>query len=224
MQVSAIMPALPAELIWGLIPRFIGVLYIIAFSGVWPQLPALIGESGLGAMGPRLAAAKRDFPGLRWLHALPTLLWLGHGRRALHVMPLLGIAAGALCIYGGPYAFVGHVAAWLLWLSLEPRGLIFPWDTMLQEAGFLMLFLPSTEPLPGLHATSLPLPTVAFMVRWLLIRLMLGFAKEKFLNTGKREFLYLRGFFVWMPLPTPFGWLGHHAPAWALRGSLLYMF
>jgi hypothetical protein len=34
----------------------------------------------------------------------------------------------------------------------------------------------------------------------------------------------LRGFFVWMPLPSPLGWLGHHAPQWFLRASLYFMF
>ena len=32
---------------------------------------------------------------------------------------------------------------------------------------------------------------------------MLGFGKEKFLGARKQDQLYLRGFFVWMPLPSP---------------------
>lgn len=217
------MPSISPELIWGLIPRFVGVLYVIAFAGLFPQLPALIGESGLGPMAPRLAAAKRDFPGLRRFHAFPTLLWLGCGNRALRVIPCLGIAAGALCVYGGPFAIVGHVLAWALWLSLEPAMLIFPWDTMLQEAGFLALFLPATQPLPSLTASTLPYPAVAFVFRFFVLRLMLGFGKVKFVGSKREDTLYLRGFFAWSSI-TPVAWLAHHLPAWILRLMLYGMF
>ncbi|MFM2420785.1 MAG: hypothetical protein RL385_5508, partial [Pseudomonadota bacterium] len=39
------MPALHVDplLIWGLIPRFIGLLYVIAFGGLAPQIVATIG-------------------------------------------------------------------------------------------------------------------------------------------------------------------------------------
>jgi hypothetical protein len=84
--------------------------------------------------------------------------------------------------------------------------------------------MPATHFLPDLRATALPLPSVTFMMRWLVIRLMLGFGKEKFLGARKSDQLYLRGFFVWMPLPTPLAWLAHHAPAWMLRAMLAFMF
>jgi hypothetical protein len=216
---------LPApELVWGLLPRFVGLLYIIAFGGIAPQLLAMIGSRGLGPITPRLACAKRDYPGLRRFFDFPTVLWLFNGDIALRVIPLLGIAAGAFCIYGGPYAFWAHLLAWALWLSLEPAALIFPWDTMLQEAGFLTLFLPAAQALPSLETSALPWPSVAFMFRWFVIRLMWGFAKLKFIGTKREDQLYLRGFFVWAPSPTPLAWFGHHLPAWVLRLMLYFMF
>ncbi|MET0342163.1 MAG: lipase maturation factor family protein [Polyangiales bacterium] len=215
---------LSPELVWGLVPRFLGVIYIFAFISILPQHHTMAGAHNLASMQLLRDRVVQDFPGPRKFLSLPTLLWIFDSDTSQRAMCVIGALCGAAMIYGGPLAPCALVVAWMLWLSLEPRGLIFPWDTMLQEAGFLFLFLPVTETLPSLSATHLPLPTVAFMVRWLLIRLMLGFAKEKFLSTGKKEFLYLRGFFVWMPLPTPFGWLGHHAPAWLLRFSLFYMF
>ena len=118
------MQLLPPELVWGLVPRFVGVVYIIAFAGLLPQLLALIGGTGLGPMPPRLAAAKRDFPGWRRFHSFPTLLWLNSSDFTLRLLPSLGIAAGALCVYGGPLAPAAHFCAWLIWLSLEPLGLI----------------------------------------------------------------------------------------------------
>jgi lipase maturation factor 1 len=212
------------ELVWGLVPRLIGVLYIIAFGGLAPQLPAMIGSRGLGPIRPRLAAIRRDYPGLRRFFMFPTLLWLASSDRAVRIIPWLGIACGVVIVIGGPLAFWAQLAAFLLWLALEPAALIFPWDTMLQEVGFLALFLPRTELLPELEAASLPWPSVAFMFRWFVLRLMLGFGKLKFIGTKREDALYLRGFFVWAPSPTPLAWFGHHLPAWLLRAMLGFMF
>jgi hypothetical protein len=217
------MPTLPPELVWGLVPRFIGVIYIIAFAALLPQLPTLIGSTGLGPMPVRLAAYKRDFPGLRRFHSFPTLFWLNSSDTMVRLMPVLGIAAGALCVYGGPLAPFAHFSAWLLWLSLEPAMLIFPWDTMLQEAGFLALFLPNVEPLPQLTSSSLPYPSVAFVFRFFVLRLMLGFGKVKFLGSKRDDSLYLKGFFAWSSV-TPLAWMAHHLPAWILRLMLYGMF
>ena len=142
----------------------------------------------------------------------------------MRAVPIVGVAGGLAAILGGPYAVYCLALCWILWVSLESRGLLFPWDTMLQEFGFLVLFLPATQLLPDLHATAEPLPSVAFMVRWFVVRLMLGFGKDKFIGANKSDRLYLRGFFVWMPLPTPLGWLAHHAPARLLRWMLAFMF
>jgi Lipase maturation factor len=216
---------LPApELVWGLIPRFIGLIYMIAFGAIAQQLPGLIGSRGLGSVQRRLEHAKRDFPGLRRFFDVPTVFWLWNSDTAVRMVPWIGVAVGAFCVYGGPYAFYAHALAWLLWLSLEPAVLIFPWDTMLQEAGFLALFLPAVEPLPDLQASALPWPSVAFLFRWFVLRLMLGFAKVKFIGTTKQDILYLRGFFVWAPSPTPLAWFAHHLPAGVLRLMLYFMF
>jgi hypothetical protein len=217
------MQSLAPELVWGLVPRFVGVIYIIAFAGLMPQLPALIGSRGLGALATRLAGARRDFSPLRRLHAYPTVLWLSCSDRTLRLVPALGIAAGAVCVYGGELSPYAHGLAWLLWLSLEPALLIFPWDTMLQEAGFLALFLPRAEALPSLHASSLPYPAVAFLFRFFVLRLMLGFGKVKFIGSKRDDALYLRGFFAWSSV-TPLAWGAHHLPAWVLRLMLYGMF
>jgi hypothetical protein len=212
------------ELVWGLIPRLVGVLYIIAFGSLAPQLRTLIGSRGLGPVKPRLEMARRDYPGLRRFLDFPTLLWINSSDRSLTIMPWLGVACGAVCVYGGPLAPWAHALGWLLWLSLEPAMLIFPWDTMLQEVGFLSLFLPGVEALPKLTAESLPYPAVAFMFRFLVLRLMLGFGKVKFIGTKREDSLYLRGFFVWGTSPTPLSWFAHHLPAWLLRSMLGFMF
>ncbi len=212
------------ELVWGLLPRFVGFLYVLAFGALSFQIVGIIGTRGAAPLTARLAATRRDFPGVRRFFEFPTVFWLSSSDAMLRLVPLLGIASGVVAMYGGPVGYAALVLGWLLWLSVEPAGLIFPWDTMLQEAGFLVLFVPWVEPLPSLVTSTLPLPSVAFMFRWLVLRLMLGFAKVKFIGTEQGDSMYLRGFLIWAPLPTPLAWWGHHAPRWVLKASLIFMF
>jgi hypothetical protein len=215
---------LDPRLVWGLIPRFVGVLYVIAFASLIPQLEMLLGSRGLLPARRRLDHITRDFPGMRRFFEYPTVLWINSSDTFVRLIPWLGVACGLLAIYGGPFGPWASALAFVLWLSIESAALLFPWDTMLQEVGFLVLFLPTPEPLPSLEASALPLPAVAFMFRWLVLRLMLGFGKVKFLLAKKDDALYLRGFFVWMPMPGPLAWFGHHAPQWMLRQMLYFMF
>jgi Lipase maturation factor len=215
---------LEPELIWGLLPRFIGLLYVIAFSSLIPQLEVALGSRGIIPIAARLAAIRRDFPGMRRFLQYPTLFWINSSDHFVRAIPWLGSLCGLCIIYGGPLSPWAFALAWLLWLSIEPAGLIFPWDTMLQEVGFLALFLPVTASLPMWEAAALPDPTLAFMFRWLVIRLMLGFGKLKFVGTTMSDRLYMRGFFVWIPLPTPLAWYLHHAPRWLLQALLVFMF
>jgi hypothetical protein len=212
------------ELVWGLFPRFVGLIYLFAFGSVLGQVELIASDRGVAPLRPWLAKVRRDFPGARRFFEYPTILWLANSDHVLKALPLIGMTCGACAIYGGVIGWLGLLVGWVIWLSLEPLGLIFPWDTLLQEVGFLVLFLPLVAPLPELTASALPLPSVAFMVRWLVLRLMFGFGKDKFIGVTKKDGLYLRGFFVWMPLPTPLGWYGHHAPAWFLKVSHVFMF
>lgn len=215
---------LDPKLVWGLIPRFVGLLYAIAFASLIPQLEMLLGSRGLLPIERRLACIRRDFPGPRRFFEYPSVLWLNSSDAFVRLIPWLGLTCGLVAIYGGPIGPWASALAFVLWLSIEPAALLFPWDTMLQEVGFLVLFLPTPEALPSLDASALPLPAVAFMFRWLVLRLMLGFGKVKFLLAKKDDALYLRGFFVWMPLPSPLAWFGHHAPPWLLKLMLYFMF
>jgi len=212
------------ELVWGLIPRFVGFIYVLAFAAIAPQVDLTIGSRGLCPLDIKLSRIRRDYPGLRRFFDYPNLFWLNASDAVLHAAPVVGALCGVLAMYGGPWGYAALVVGWLIWLSFEPAGLIFPWDTMLQEVGFLVLFLPFVAPLPDLHTTALPLPVAAFSFRWLVLRLMLGFGKVKFIGTTKSDALYLQGFFVWAPLPSPIGWFAHHAPHWLHKASLAFMF
>src|SRR5690349_22274374 len=143
---------LAPELVWGLLPRFVGVIYVVAFGAMIPQIQVLAGARGHLPVRAWLARVRRDFPGPRRFFEYPTLLWLNASDGMLRALPIAGVVCGLAAIYGGPIGYAALIAGWIFWLSLEPAGLVFPWDTMLQEIGFLVLFLPVARALPDLHA------------------------------------------------------------------------
>ena len=210
---------LPPELVWGLVPRIVGALYVIAFLSLSSQVLGLIGSGGISPVRAQLSAARGHYPGLRRFVRFPTLLWISQHDGFIRALPWLGVAAGLTAVAGGPWTLPALLVCWLLYLSLDVCALMFPWDCLLFEAGVLALFLPAPLLLPSLEASALPVPIVAFAWRMLLIRLMLGFAKLKFIGTKKGDSLYLRGFLAWMPIATPLGALCQRAPAWLLRAA-----
>jgi hypothetical protein len=214
---------LDPALVWDLVPRITGALFAIAFASLAPQVLGLVGSRGVSPARAQLDAMRTHFPGPRRFVRLPTLLWLNVSDRALWLWPRLGVLAGLYAVYGGPGSMFALAACWAIYLSLDVCALMFPWDCLLFEAGFLALFLPEVPALPNLHAEAVPLPIVAFAWRFLLVRLMWGFAKLKFIGTKPGDSLYLRGFLAWMPMCTPLGFRMQHAPAWLLRASYAFM-
>jgi hypothetical protein len=210
-------------LIWGLVPRIIGGLYVIAFASLAPQILGLVGSRGVAPVREQLAAMRQHFPGAAGVLRLPTLLWLRPTDGVVRALPWLGMAAGLFAVFGGPGSWWALCACFVLYLSLDVAALMFPWDCLLFEAGFLALFLPETQPLPELASATLPLPLAAFALRLLMIRLMWGFAKLKFIGTKRGDSLYLRGFLAWMPMCTPLGHWMQQMPAWVLRAAYGFM-
>lgn len=213
----------PPELVWGSIPRIVGALYTLAFASLSGQLLGLVGSRGISPAREQLAAMRAHYPGPLRFVRLPTLLWLSPSDRFLRALPWLGMAAGLYAVVGAPGTFWALVACFVLYLSLDVAALMFPWDCLLLEAGFLALFLPEPHMLPDLGASSLPLPVVAFTFRFFIVRLMWGFALLKFVGTKRGDSLYLQGFLAWMPMCTPLGFVAQHAPAWLLRASYAFM-
>src|SRR3989442_1986789 len=71
--------------------RALGVIYLIAFLSLWPQLRGLIGPQGILPAQDLLAAARRQLGGERF-HLLAAPVLLGAGPTALH----LAFAPGAV--------------------------------------------------------------------------------------------------------------------------------
>src|SRR2546423_12265839 len=77
--------------------RALGVVYLIAFLSLWPQLRGLIGPQGILPAQDLLAAARRQLGGERF-HLVPTLFWIDGGPTALHLARALGAGCSGLLI------------------------------------------------------------------------------------------------------------------------------
>src|SRR3989442_9314028 len=131
--------------------RALGVVYLIAFLSLWPQLRGLIGPQGILPAQDLLAAARRQLGGERF-HLVPTLFWIDGGPTALHLACALGVLCSVLLILNvAPLPSL--VLLWVLYLSLAAVGrefLAYQWDVLLLEAGVLSkVFLPGDLPPRG---------------------------------------------------------------------------
>jgi hypothetical protein len=221
---SALVLPLPTD-VWGLFLRLLGVVYLIAFGSLRGQILAIAGSRGISPVSGTLAAARRDLPGWRRVARFPTLLWLSSSDWMLRALVLSGMAGALGVIGGGPWSRAALVVCWVAWLSLDVAAdLLFPWDCLLFEAGFLALFLPTSLTLPALALSSAPMPALVVAYQLLLARLLVGFGKIKFVGMTRKDHGYLREFLINQPMPSRLGWLAHRAPTWVLEPGMAFLF
>src|SRR5689334_12352599 len=118
--------ALSPALIWGLYQRGLGLVLLISFVSLAPQIVLGAGREGGVPIEMRLATIARDFPTARRFFYFPTLLWLNRSDLMLRALTWVGIAAASVVIYGGPFGFWTLLTCYICYLSLDLAiGLIF---------------------------------------------------------------------------------------------------
>jgi hypothetical protein len=215
----------PPELIWGLVSRGLGLVFLVSFASLLVQILPIAGRHGLLPIHDALRAVERDFPTRkRWLY-FPSLLWLNASDNTLRALGWFGIVAASSIIVGGPHTPWAFAVCYAIYLSLDrAMTLIYPWDAVLFESGFWGMFLPATQLLPSVSAVAAPLPAVAWVYRLLVFRVMFGFGKHKFVGTTAQDAGFLRGFLANQPLPTYLGWASQKLPLGFLKLVLFGMF
>jgi hypothetical protein len=214
----------PSVLIWGLVSRGIGLVYLIAFASLRPQVLPIAGRDGLLPIAEALQAERRDFDRRRWLY-FPTLLWCNSSDVALRALVWLGLLASSSSLVGGPQAPWALGCCYLAYLSLDRAlTLIYPWDGLLLEAGFWGALIPATKLLPQLDCISAPVAPVAWAFRLLTFRVLFGFGKHKFLGSTAQDHAFMRGFLATQPLPSYAGWFAQKLPLRLLKFSLYGLF
>lgn len=224
MPLAALIDPAP-ELVWGLLSRGLGLVFLISFASLSGQVLPTAGARGITPIAQSLRAIERDFPTWKRFAYFPSLLWFSASDGLLSALPKLGALAAISCMVGGPHAPYAFAFCYLAYVSLDrPMVLIYPWDCLLFEAGFWGMFLPATRLVPSLACVAAPLPAVAWVYRLLVFRVIFGFGKHKFAGSTKQDSGFLQSFFVNQPLPTPVGWLVQKQPLLLHRLSLLVMF
>ena len=115
------------ELIWGLLSRGLGLVFLISFFSIDRQLLSIAGSQGITPIRESLAAIERDFVGWKRLAYFPSLLWLNRSDFALRALPRVGMAAALAIVIGGPYTAWAFAICYVAYLSLDrPLGLVRP--------------------------------------------------------------------------------------------------
>lgn len=212
--------------------RLLGVVYLIAFASLWPQIAGLVGAHGilpaqhfLAAIAQNLGPERyRLFPTLAWLSASDGFLkFLAGGGTVLSLFLIAGVLPGPVLL-----------VLWIFYLSLVAAGqdfMSFQWDILLLEAGFLAIFL---APWSGLarHWRKTVIPTrppskvLIWLLRWLLFRLVFLSGCVKLLSHDPtwRNLTALEYHYETQPLPTPVAWYTFQLPHWFQKCSTAGVF
>ncbi|MDT0444659.1 lipase maturation factor family protein [Streptomyces johnsoniae] len=188
------------------VQRGVAVIYLLAFLAALREFRVLAGERGLTPAPAFLRRVPfRHAPGLFQLHysdrAFATVAWLGAALAAA-----LAAGAGDAVPLGAAMAL--WAALWLLYLSVVNIGqtwYAFGWESLLLEAGFLMVFLGNDDIAP---------PTVTlYLVIWLVFRVELGAGLIKWRGDPCwRKLTCLYHHHETQPMPGPLSWWFHHLP------------
>jgi len=186
--------------------RGTAAVYLLAFLAAALQFRALIGEHGILPV-PRFLAG-RSF----W--TAPSVFQLRYSDRLFAGVSWFGAALSAAVVAGvadlAPLwaAMLMWLALWVLYLSIVNVGQAwysFGWESLLLEAGFLMIFL-------GNDRTAPPVLTL-WMARFLLFRVEFGAGLIKMRGDPCwRDLTCLYYHHQTQPMPGPLSWFFHHLP------------
>jgi hypothetical protein len=192
-----------------LVLRLLGVVYFVAFASAFAQGPALIGEHGLLPMEGHVG--------------VPSIFLLSSSDAMLRATTLIGAGLALAVVLGVTNAGV-MLVLWFLQLSLCKAGQIFwgyGWEIQLCETGMIAVFMcPMRTWRP--FASAPPLLSI-WMMRWLVVRIMLGAGLIKIRGDACwRDLTCLVFHYETQPNPSPVSWLLHQAPPWVHTIGVLF--
>lgn len=207
--------------------RLLGLVYLVAFASLLPQIKGLVGANGILPIADYLDAVYASY-GTQSYRLLPTLAWLNSSDAFLQLLCWGGIIASILTIVGLLTA-PALIVCWACYLSLTTAGQVFlgyQWDALLLETGFLAIFFAPLQLLPRPSKESEPSWLILWAFRLLLFRLMFGSGVVK-LSSGDPNWKNLTALtyhYYTQPLPTPFAWYAQQLPLWFHQLSTLGTF
>jgi len=215
------------QLVRALFLRGVALVYGIAFLSLWVQVEGLLGAGGILPANAYLEAVTRHLGAAGYLR-LPTLLWLGAGDAALHLLCGAGaLLAGLVCWGVAPAPCLALL--WICYLSLFNVGqdfLSFQWDILLLETGFIaLLWAPGTWR-PGRVWAGTPSVAALWLVRWLLFRLVFSSGAVKLLSDDPtwRDLTAMTYHYQTQPLPHAVAWFADKLPLLLHQATAVSMF
>jgi hypothetical protein len=201
--------------------RGLGFVYAVAFGVACAQWRGLIGSDGLLPAARYVDRVRQGTSFLEW----PTLFRLDASDAALQASAWLGLGLAVAVMLGVENALV-MLALWAIDISFCHVGQIFwgyGWEILLLEAGFLAIFLCPVRSLRPLHPSSPAPPLVIWLLRWLVLRVMLGAGLIKLRGDPCwRDLSCLVYHYETQPVPGPLSPLLHHAPLWFHQLGVLF--
>jgi hypothetical protein len=193
---------------WGrlVLERGVAAVYVVAFVCAARQFRGLIGTRGMLPVPKYLTHRSfRSTPSIFHLHYsdgfFATVCWTAAAVSAAMVFGL----ADAVPVWA---AMLLWLLMWALYLSIVNVGQIwysFGWESLLLEAGLLVVFVGNDEVAPPL--------LVMWLTRWLLFRVEFGAGLIKLRGDRCwRDLTCLDYHHETQPMPGPLSWFFHHLP------------
>jgi Lipase maturation factor len=199
--------------------RLLGLVYFVAFLVAALQFRPLIGERGLEPAATFLERLRVSLGSGAALKELPTLFWLSSSDHAIAFVAWMGVLLSLAVMLGVTNAAVMFVL-WALYFSITQIGQIFwgyGWESQLTETGFLAMFLCPLRTLGPFEARAPP-SIVILLLRWLIVRIMLGAGLIKLRGDPCwRDFTCLEYHYETQPIPNALSPLFNAAPVWFLK-------
>lgn len=206
--------------------RALGLIYLLTFLTLAPQIDGLLGSAGLLPAAAHLWQTGASLGGEGVL-TLPSLLWLRPDSGFLHVLITSGVGASCLLLAGAAPRLASGLC-WILYLSIVAVGrdfFVYQWDALLLEAGLLAVIFAPGGLWPGIHQRAPSAWSLVWLGRLLLVKVLAGSALGAMWGgeEARRGLGLLVRHFESQPLPTLMAWWAHQLPGWLheLTGMLL---
>lgn len=196
--------------------RSLAGIYLIGFLVIVHQFIPLCGERGIEPARELLTRAS--------FWQAPSIFWINCSDRFLLTIGWAGVMLSIVALTGISDAFGIYISVavwallWLFYLSFVNVGGIFygfGWEALLLEAGFLTIFLGSSD-------TKVPILGI-WLLRWVLFRLMFGAGLIKIRGDPCwRDLTCMLYHYETQPLPNPLSWYFHHLPVWVHKGAVAF--
>lgn len=186
--------------------RGTAAIYLIAFIVAARQFRGLLGERGLLPI-PRFLAVNS-------FRRAPSVFQFHYSDRFFGAVCIAGAVLSAALVAGAAdlvplwAAMLTWLLLWVLYLSIVNVGqswYSFGWESLLLEAGFLVMFLGNDDVGPPL--------LVLWLARWLVFRVEFGAGLIKLRGDPCwRNLTCLYYHHETQPMPGPLSWFFHHLP------------